>query len=240
MEKELFRRRNLPHWDVPHSAYFVTSCLEGSIPAEGWLDVQSYRAQLDCRPNPSDETLEQSELRKWKLQFARVDTWLDTQPANCILADERLAGIVVNSMFHFAAVRYYLIAFVVMPSHIHWLFQPRPEWVATLPTRPRKVTPREKIMYSFSRWTANQCHRVLHQRGRFWQGEPYDHWVRDADEMERIIHYIEANPVKARLVDAPEQWSWSSAAVRHTNRLEFGCPLLKDHWLAMNLSGAQS
>jgi putative transposase len=140
-------------------------------------------------------------------------------------------------MFYFAAVRYDLIAFVVMPSHIHWLFQPRPEWAASLPTTPRKVTAREKIMYSFSRWTANQCHRVMQRRGPFWQGEAYDHWVRDVDEMERIIYYIEANPVKAGLVDAPEKWRWSSAAVRHANRLEFGCPLLKEHWQAMNRPG---
>ena len=58
--------------------------------------------------------------------------------------------------------------------------------------------------------------------------------------MERIIHYIEANPVKAGLVDAPHQWPWSSAAVRHAHCLEFGCPLLPEHWQAMKQSGAES
>jgi hypothetical protein len=45
---ELFRRRHLPHWDVPGAAYFVTGCLEGSIPAQGVLDIQQYRANLLC------------------------------------------------------------------------------------------------------------------------------------------------------------------------------------------------
>ena len=32
---EIIRRRNLPHWDVPTAAYFVTVCLDDSIPARG-------------------------------------------------------------------------------------------------------------------------------------------------------------------------------------------------------------
>jgi hypothetical protein len=32
---EVIRRRRLPHWDVPTAAYFVTTCLEGSIPPKG-------------------------------------------------------------------------------------------------------------------------------------------------------------------------------------------------------------
>jgi len=31
MQPESLRRRRLPHWDVPDAAYFVTTCLEGSM-----------------------------------------------------------------------------------------------------------------------------------------------------------------------------------------------------------------
>jgi len=48
----------------------------------------------------------------------------------------------------------------------------------------------------------------------FWQAESYDHWVRDADEVERIIHYVENNPVKAGLINCPENWLYSSAYLR--------------------------
>ena len=47
--------------------------------------------------------------------------------------------------------------------------------------------------------------------GPFWQRESYDHWVHDLDELERIIAYVEANPVKAGLIKAPEDWPFSSA-----------------------------
>jgi len=32
--------------------------------------------------------------------------------------------------------------------------------------------------------------------------------------MLRIIEYIEQNPVKANLVNCPEEWRWSSARLR--------------------------
>jgi hypothetical protein len=47
-----------------------------------------------------------------------------------------------------------------------------------------------------------------------WQDESYDHWARDEEEMIRIIHYIENNPVKAGLCLKPSDWHWSSARLR--------------------------
>ncbi len=32
------------------------------------------------------------------------------------------------------------------------------------------------------------------------------------------VHYIEYNPVRAGLVNAPEEWRWSSARTRYTNK----------------------
>jgi hypothetical protein len=46
----------------------------------------------------------------------------------------------------------------------------------------------------------------------FWQDESYDHLVRHREEFERIRNYIENNPVVAGLVQAPEQYLWSSKA----------------------------
>jgi len=45
----------------------------------------------------------------------------------------------------------------------------------------------------------------------FWQDESYDRLVRNDTEFERIVHYIERNPVTAGLVGIPEEFPWSSA-----------------------------
>ena len=156
--------------------------------------------------------------------FLRLDDWLDGQPAVRVLETPDLAQIVVDSLFHFAGERYTLFAFVVMPSHIHWLFQPLPEWVGSLPDNPSR-SPRERITYSINRFTATQCNRLLNQGGHFWHPESYDHWVRDEDELERIIGYIEGNPVKACLAEAPDRWRFSSAWHRQQTGTELGLPL---------------
>jgi REP element-mobilizing transposase RayT len=67
----------------------------------------------------------------------------------------------------------------------------------------------------------------LGRRGRFWQQESYDHWARDEDELERIIRYVEQNPVKAGLVAKAEDWPFSSARDRMIQGLLFGQRLLR-------------
>jgi type I restriction enzyme R subunit len=77
----LFRRRDLPHWDVPGGTYFVTTCLEGSIPARGLLDLARYRQDLEARERPADVSEGEWDFRRAKLEFARLDEWIDREPA---------------------------------------------------------------------------------------------------------------------------------------------------------------
>jgi REP element-mobilizing transposase RayT len=226
MEQELIRQRHLPHWDVPGATYFVTACLEGSIPAEGLLDIARYETQLRSRARPAGVTEDAWNVRNWKLLFVRQEQWLDLRPANRSLERPDLARAVVKSMYHFAGQHYDLFAYVVMPSHFHWLFRPRPDWVATIETTEHSA--RERIMYSLKRFTANACNRLRGVRGTFWQQESYDHWVRDSDEMERIIHYIEQNPVKSGLVRTAEDWEFGSGQVRKRGHVELGTALTKE------------
>ncbi len=125
MEREIIRRRYLPHWDVPGAAYFVTTCLFDSIPAKGLLDIANHRRELELQPRSADLTVARWRTRLWKLNFVRIENWLDFQSSNRLLADAALAQIVVDAIRFFAEERYDLLAYVVMPSHYHWLFQPR-------------------------------------------------------------------------------------------------------------------
>jgi putative transposase len=204
--EEKFRRRRLPHWDVPGGIYFVTSCLEGSIPAEGVLGIREVEKQL--RANQIKDQSAGAKDRHWKLLFVERERWLDGNSAVRHLENSDAASAVARSINHFHGVRYKTFAFVVMPSHIHWLFQPLDEWCATVP--PEK-SPREIILHSVLSFSAHECNQLLGRTGRFWQGESYDHCVRNEGELERIIEYIESNPVKAGLCARPGDWSFSSA-----------------------------
>jgi len=219
------RRRHLPHWDVPGATYFITTCLDGSIPAQGLIDLRQYALQLKSRVKPAEMSLEEHENQLWKLKFARVDRWLDSEPACRHLAKPELAQTVVDSLLYFAGVRYDLFAFCVMPSHLHWLFRPRAEWVESIQDNTAR-SPRERIQHTLNLRTASECNRILGSKDAFWQHESYDHWVRDLDEFERIRAYIEANPVKAGLAHLPEEWTFSSAHFRTKWKIDPGRPLL--------------
>jgi putative transposase len=82
-----------------------------------------------------------------------------------------------------------------MPNHVHLLILPN---IAAA-----------KIMRWLKGSTARKANRLLERTGLpFWQDESYDHWVRNAKEFDRIVGYIDENPVSAGLVS----WPWSSGA----------------------------
>ena len=84
-------------------------------------------------------------------------------------------------------------------------------------------------MQSIKRHSAKECNERRGVQGRFWQQESYDHWVREVAELERIINYIEYNPVKAGLVSDAKVWPFGSARFRAALGLGLGTPLTKAH-----------
>jgi len=93
---------------------------------------------------------------------------------------------------------YELRAWVLMANHVHILIYPQ----ANL----------SRITQAIKNFSARQANTILARTGQpFWQDESYDHWVRDRDELEKIVRYIEENPVAAGLVEEAESWQWSSA-----------------------------
>jgi putative transposase len=179
----MFYSRTLPHWQPPGKPIFITWRLNGSLP----------KAVLDqMRATPGDSAGK---------QFRRVDVQLDSSVHGPLwLKDPRIARCVADAIrrgenqLH----QYVLNAFVVMANHVHMLVQPS--------TALAGITRRIKGA------TARQANRILGRAGKpFWQNESFDHWVRDSAEFERIRIYIEWNPVKAGLVENPEDWHWSNA-----------------------------
>lgn len=111
--------------------------------------------------------------------------------------------------------RFHLIAWVLMPDHLHLIIVPN-HAIASMDqvlTRLKGDFAREVI----GRWKeldARILNRITHANGRrrFWQhGGGYDRNIRDEDELWEKIDYIHANPVRRGLVSAIIDWPWSSA-----------------------------
>jgi len=155
-------------------------------------------------------------LPEWKLAdnlttagkaFRESDRILDAAKAGPTwLKDPRVANAVVETLraAHHDRGLCEIVGYVVMSNHVHLLMKPK--------------VPLAEVMKWIKGVSARKANEILRRTGSpFWRQESYDHWVRNWDEHLRILGYIEANPVKASLVEAPEQWPWSSAAAPRTS-----------------------
>jgi putative transposase len=134
-------------------------------------------------------------------QFFLVDRQLDSASSGpMFLKHPQVAAAVIEALY-IASNKWdlcELFAWVVMPNHVHFLLQPR--------------KPLCEITRAVKNTSARQANIILGRTGQpFWQGESYDHWVRNGKQFDRIVRYIEENPVKAGLVERAEMWPWSSA-----------------------------
>jgi len=131
--------------------------------------------------------------------FLAMDRLLDSTCTGPLFLRVPEVGKMVMDAIHYRDQRTYrLHSFVVMPNHVHLLMTP--------------LEAVSKVMQSLKRFTAREGNRMLGLTGQpFWQDESYDRLVRNDTEFDRIVHYIERNPVTAGLAATPEEFPWSSA-----------------------------
>jgi putative DNA methylase len=221
--QEVLTRRHLPHWYVPGAAHFITFRLAGTIP-RALIDQWREECAAALR-HPVPEGVSRAEHRKeaHRRYFVRMDRYLDQGGAIDWLGHPAVAALVRASLYHHHGRTCHLIAYCLMPNHGHVLLQlldPGPmaavaEQDEVVGEQPDKLSPLASTMQSFKSYTAHEANKILNRSGAFWQGESYDHWVRDVDELARIIAYIANNPVKAGLVKHPYEWFWGSAHDRY-------------------------
>jgi REP element-mobilizing transposase RayT len=202
-------RGYLPHVKHEGSRYFVTFRLADSMPEEVFIRIKAWRAerltafyaqQETAREHgttpPNPEVLTEIE----RDYHRKLEEHLDKGYGECWLRRPDIADLVAGALRFFDGQRYHLHAWVIMPGHIHAVFWPMPNHTLS------------EIAKTWKTFSARQANKTLSRTGqRFWQPEPFDHWIRNDEEHERCCNYVIRNPVKARLCAAPEDWRWSSA-----------------------------
>ncbi len=104
-------RGYLPHFDSPHHLQHVTFHLADSLPREVLERLESELLRL-----PEDQ--QDVERRK------RIEDWMDAGHGSCLLRQPENALLMQSTLLHFDGDRYRIIAWVIMPNHVHVLFQP--------------------------------------------------------------------------------------------------------------------
>ena len=175
----------LPHRDEPGLVQFVTFRLADAFPEE-------LRSEWEALLKIEDDRKRRVEL----------EAYLDRGRGECHLRQPEIAGLVEGALRFFHGDRYDLRAWVVMPNHLHLLFQVQEMPMARL------------LVEAWKGYTAKEANRILGRKGKFWQEGYWDTFMRDGDHETRTRRYVENNPAKAQLVVSPKEWPWSSARFR--------------------------
>lgn len=170
----------LPHWHQNGKIQYVTFRLADSMPQSVIEHTVALIASFkEQNPEPwSAETM----LRFRNLVGRKKEQLLDNGYGSCILACKDIRAIVSSAIHYFDGVRYNLIAYVIMPNHIHMLFCPLEGFETS------------KILQVLKSYTAHRIKAVREIKGPVWMRENYDRIVRSEDELKHHLAYIKSNP----------------------------------------------
>ena len=171
-------RGYLPHLDVPHIVQHVVFRLADSLPASVHDRIVAISAagRADA-----------------------VDDALDRGLGHADLAIPEIAALVQNALLHFDGERYAVVAWCIMPNHVHVLVEP---------FEGHRL---DAIVRNWKSFAAHAANRALRRAGAFWAPEYFDRYVRDDRHLAAVLAYIEDNPVKAGLCSDKSDWPYSSA-----------------------------
>jgi REP element-mobilizing transposase RayT len=190
----------LPHWTREGAIYAVTFRLADALPQSVVNAWEKEREEIVVRAHRQKRELNQPERAELQRLFSeKVEKYLDAGHGACWMKQPPVADLIEKALKHFDGERYRLLAWCVMPNHVH---------VVVKPASGQKLS---AINHSWKSYTANKANRLLGRSGTFWQPEPYDHLIRDDADLEHAIEYVLNNPIAAGL----QNWRW----VGHANDL---------------------
>ncbi len=181
-----YTRGYLPHFDGGAINQFITFRLADSLPQN-----VLRQSKIEIERN----LISDIEYRR------KIEKYLDQNIGACHPKDERVADLPVETLKKFDGEKYKLLAWAIMPNHVHLLL------------RPIGGTSLSEIMHSIKSFTAHKANKILQRKGQFWCKEYFDRLIRDYDHFLRTIDYIENNPVRAGLCQKRSGWRHGSAGV---------------------------
>jgi REP element-mobilizing transposase RayT len=195
--KGWYSRGYLPHRDDAGLVQSITFRLADSFPSatlaewRDWIDPETGRVRS------SDAATR-----------ARIEAFLDAGHGECWLRRPTLARLVEEALLRFDGERYRLIAWCVMPNHVHVVAESCGGYA--LPG----------MVHSWKSFTASEANREMGRSGAFWYRDYWDRYIRDGRHLEAAVGYVEANPVKAGLAKMAKDWPWGSARRRFSDEEE--------------------
>lgn len=170
----------LPHWNQSGKIQFVTFRLIDSLPQIKIHELSELKKHfITQHPLPWNNN---EEIEFWKLISPFEAKLLDEGYGSCMLKKPALRKIVSDSIRYFDGIKYNLIAYVIMPNHVHVLFH----FVENNTI--------ESVMHSIKSYTSKLINRITLHSGSIWMKEYFDRIIRNERHLQSCINYILGNP----------------------------------------------
>lgn len=200
--------RHLPHWRLPGACYFVTFRLTDSIPKSVLVELNREADRWKLELAKHDGTLPPQIAAAWhefeRTRLRKLESVLDECHGECLLRDPGHRQVLIDALHHFEGGRCEMLAYAVMPNHVHAMCRP---------LREHKL---EELCGSWKWFTSQKIQRSLGRTGTFWQDESFDRIIRDAEHYVATVRYIAKNPIKAKLAEN-EASVWFCEQIRVVN-----------------------
>jgi REP element-mobilizing transposase RayT len=201
-----YSRGYLPHYEDALHVQAITFRLHDSVPKkiiDEWRQALAIEQSSPAHDAPATRQVAGLQQHIEAELHRRILAYEDAGHGACHLRAPRITHLVQNALLHFDGQRYRLLAWCVMPNHVHVVIEP------LAPHRP------SEIVHSWKSFTANAANKHLRRSGDFWMREYHDRYIRNSTHLANAIAYTESNPVKAGLVADKTGWCWSSAYREH-------------------------
>ena len=185
-----YYRRNLPHIQPPGATFFITFNLTGSIPKHIYQQYIEEKRNLEAVEQLTFK--QKRDIREKKREwFRKFEVTLDQANNGPVwLKNEQVAKLVAESLHYRDGKVFRLDAYCIMANHVHVVFTPLKIQSSVTDDRLTNNISYHSlsyIMHSLKSYTAQKANQILGRSDAFWQHESYDHCIRNADELHRII-----------------------------------------------------
>ena len=143
--KGWYSRNYLPHLDQPDLIQAITFRLHDALPQQALIKIQEELKSLETS-NQQGVNLD-VERRK------HIESYLDAGHGACYLRDPRFAGMIQDTLCYFDGERYRLLAWCVMPNHVHVVAEMLPDFALAY------------VVHSWKSYTAREANKMLHRAG---------------------------------------------------------------------------
>ena len=173
---------SLPHWELKQSVYHVCFRLHDSVPRHVLQKWEEEKQELEKKLSTNAGIMTDDEISALKhLGSERIEKYLDAGCGTCVLRDKRIADVVTSTLKHSDGCQYRLLAYGLMPNHVHVMMQ---------------LGGSVELTTVVQAWKSVSSHRInglLRRTGTLWQPDYYNRIIRSEEEFRNQLNYVYEN-----------------------------------------------